>query len=87
MRAELAESRDVLVRELGIVDPIFAYPYGKREHMTPERLDLVRQAGYRACLAAYGGSNIATVDRFNVLRRGIHWQFDDGAFLHECLGR
>ena len=86
VRAELAESRDALMRELGVVDPIFAYPYGKRENMTSERLDLVRQAGYRACLSAYGGSNIATVDRFNVLRRGIHWQFGDGAFLYECLG-
>ena len=84
--AELAESCDALRRELGIDDPIFGYPYGGRQHMTPERLELVRQTGYRACLSAYGGSNIGKVDSFNILRRGIHWQYSDGAFLYECLG-
>lgn len=86
VRDELAESRDTLRRELGIGAPVFGYPYGGRQHMTPQRLELVRQAGYRACLSAYGGSNIGRVDRFNVLRRGIQWQFGDGAFLYECLG-
>jgi peptidoglycan/xylan/chitin deacetylase (PgdA/CDA1 family) len=86
VRSELAESRDALAREIGIREPIFGYPYGGRQHMTAQRLELVRQAGYSACLSAYGGSNIAHVDRFNVLRRGIHWQFSDGAFLYECLG-
>jgi len=86
VRSELAESRDTLARELGTREPIFGYPYGGRRHMTAQRLELVRQAGYSACLSAYGGSNVARVDRFNVLRRGIHWQFSDGAFLYECLG-
>jgi peptidoglycan/xylan/chitin deacetylase (PgdA/CDA1 family) len=86
VRAELAQSRDDLGRELGIKEPLFAYPYGSRRHMTPQRLELVKQAGYRACLAAYGGSNVRTIDRFNVLRKGIHWGFSDDAFLFECLG-
>ena len=83
---ELAESRAALSRELGLERVVFAYPYGGREHMTPARLELVRQAGYDGCLAAYGGSNIASVDRYNVLRRGIHWEFSDAAFLFQCLG-
>ena len=86
VRAELADSFAQLRRELGIEEPLFGYPYGGRRHMTPQRLELVKQAGYRACLSAYGGSNIGRVDRFNVLRRGIHWEFSDGAFLFECLG-
>ncbi|MEI7703979.1 MAG: polysaccharide deacetylase family protein [Deltaproteobacteria bacterium] len=86
IRSELERSRDDLQRELGVVSPIFAYPYGGRQHMTPGRLELVKQAGYRGCLAAYGGSNVARVDRFNVLRRGIHWEYSDRAFLFECLG-
>lgn len=86
VRAELADSRDHLARELGTVEPLFGYPYGGRQHMTPQRLELVKQAGYRACLSAYGGSNVGRVDRFNVLRRGIQWQFSDEAFLFECLG-
>jgi len=83
---ELAESRDDLARELGVATPIFAYPYGGREHMTPARLALVKAAGYSACLSAYGGSNVGHVDRWNVLRRGIHWEFSDAAFMHACLG-
>jgi len=83
---ELARSRDDLRRELGITDPVFAYPYGGRQHMTPERLALVRKAGYAGCLSAYGGSNVGRVDRFNVLRLGIHWEFSDKAFMLACLG-
>jgi hypothetical protein len=54
--------------------------------MTPERLELVKKAGYRACLSAYGGTNVGSVDAFNVLRRGIHWEFSAEAFAVECLG-
>jgi len=86
VRTELAQSRDDLQRELGVDQPIFAYPYGGKRHMTPERLQFVREAGYVGCLSAYGGTNIGTVDRFNVLRRGINWEFSDRAFLLECLG-
>jgi methionyl-tRNA formyltransferase len=86
VRAELAQSRDDLRREIGLRDVIFAYPYGGRQHMTPGRLELVKQAGYVACLSAYGGSNIGKVERYNVLRIGIHWEFTDRAFLYRCLG-
>lgn len=86
VRRELAQSRDDLVRELAVRDPIFAYPYGGRDHMTADRLELVKQAGYVGCLSAYGGSNVGRVDRFNVKRRGIHWEYSDSAFMYECLG-
>lgn len=83
---ELVGSKRDLERELGLAEVIFAYPYGGREHMTPERLELVKKAGYSACLSAYGGANVRGVDAFNVLRRGIHWEFSDEAFAVECLG-
>lgn len=83
---ELARSRDDLRRELGTTDPVFAYPYGGRQHMTPQRLTMVKEVGYRGCLSAYGGSNVGRVDRFNVLRLGIHWEFSDKAFMLACLG-
>ncbi len=86
VQAELSESRDRLRDELDLGELLFAYPYGKRDNMTPERLELVKQAGYKGCLAAYGGSNVRRIDRYNVLRRGIHWEFSDSAFLCECLG-
>ena len=86
VQAELLQSKADLERELGILSPVFAYPYGGRQHMTAARLEMVKQAGYSGCLSAYGGSNLRTVDRFNVRRRGIHWEFSDKAFLMECLG-
>ena len=86
VRSELTRSRDDLQRELGLTETWFGYPYGGRQHMTLQRLELVQQAGYKGCLSAYGGRNIGRVDRFNVLRRGIHWEFSDDAFLWECLG-
>ncbi len=86
VRQELQQSLDTLRQELGVDQAIFAYPYGGRQHMTAERLQLVKAVGYAACLSAYGGSNVSRVDRFNVLRRGINWQFSDQAFLYQCLG-
>lgn len=84
--AELVQSRDDLRRELGIDEVIFGYPYGGRQHMTAERLDMVRQAGYVGCLSAYGGTNAGRVDRFDVRRIGIQWEYSDPAFLFACLG-
>jgi peptidoglycan/xylan/chitin deacetylase (PgdA/CDA1 family) len=84
--AELRESRERLQHELGLSDVVFAYPYGGRQHMTAQRLQCVKDAGYVGCLSAYGGSNIGRIDRYNVLRRGIHWEFTEQAFLFECLG-
>lgn len=86
VRKELKESMMVIHRELGIQNVIFAYPYGGRQHMTPERLQLVKQAGYSACLSAYGGSNFTKVDRFNVKRNGVHYEFSDVAFHSQCEG-
>jgi peptidoglycan/xylan/chitin deacetylase (PgdA/CDA1 family) len=87
VRAELAESRDRLRQELGSVDPLlFAYPYGGRQHMTADRLELVKAAGYAGCLSAYGGANVGSVDRYDIRRRGIHWEYSDRAFLLACLG-
>jgi peptidoglycan/xylan/chitin deacetylase (PgdA/CDA1 family) len=86
VREELERSYDDLRRELGLERAVFAYPYGGRENMTPDRLQLVRAAGYRACLAAYGGSNVERVDPFEVRRKGIHWEFSDPGFLYAALG-
>ena len=86
VRDELGQSLADLRRELGLSDVLFAYPYGGRKNMTPQRLELVKQTGYCACLSAYGGVNVGKVDRYNVLRRGIHWECTDRVFLFTCLG-
>lgn len=83
---ELAQSSADLQRELGLAAPIFAYPYGGRHQMNAERLELVKAAGYSACLSAYGGTNVGCVDRWEVLRRGVHWEFSPASFLRYCVG-
>lgn len=84
--AELTQSKDALRQELGLQHVVLGYPYGGRRHMTAERLEMVKKAGYAGCLSAYGGSNLGKIDPFNVRRRGIHWEFSDPAFLRQCLG-
>jgi len=86
VRRELAQSLRDLREQLGVGYSIFAYPYGGRRHMTAERLEAVKEAGYVACLSAYGGSNIGRVDRFNVLRSSISNEFSDPCFQRLCLG-
>jgi peptidoglycan/xylan/chitin deacetylase (PgdA/CDA1 family) len=83
---ELRTSLATLRSELGLRDVILAYPFGGREHMTPERLELVKRAGYAGCLSAYGGFNRGEVDRFNVLRCGVNWGFSDLAFRCRIFG-
>jgi len=83
---ELEKSRDALSTQLGIERLAFAYPYGGRHQMNAQRLALVRESGYGACLAAYGGSNLTKVDRWAIRRRGIHWQLGNACFLQQRLG-
>ncbi len=86
VRQEIVESLGELRRRLGLGDVYFAYPFGGRQHMTPRRLAMVKDAGYAACLSAYGGSNVGAIDRYNVLRGGINWEFSDRSFRFRCLG-
>ena len=44
------------------------------------------EASHVGCLFANGGSNVGTVNPFNVLRRAIHREFTDEALLLKCLG-
>jgi peptidoglycan/xylan/chitin deacetylase (PgdA/CDA1 family) len=83
---QLVRSRQRLMDELGLDRVILAYPYGGRQHMTPQRLELVKQAGYVGCLSAYGGTNVGGVDRFNVLRRPDMHAFSDAGFRRMALG-
>ena len=83
---ELKQSRDILLRKLGIENPLLAYPYGGREHMSSQRLELVKQVGYSGCLSFYGGSNVGTVEPYNILRQGVYNGFSDQEFLFRCLG-
>lgn len=86
VRQELEHSRRTLEERLGVESPIFAYPYGGRQHMTAQRLEWVKYAGYVGCLSAYGGTNVGRIDKFNVLRTSISHAFSDLSYQRLCLG-
>jgi len=68
VRAELALSKRKLTEALGAPVRLFAYPFGGREHISPQSRELVREAGYECCVACHGGVNPATPDPFNLNR-------------------
>jgi peptidoglycan/xylan/chitin deacetylase (PgdA/CDA1 family) len=86
VQKELCDSLRQLREKLKLREVILAYPFGGREHMTPERLELVKDAGYSGCLSAYGGFNRGAINKFNVLRCGVNWGFSDLAFRCRIWG-
>jgi peptidoglycan/xylan/chitin deacetylase (PgdA/CDA1 family) len=86
VRSELRESRAALASRLGLDEVIFAYPFGGRENMTPQALEIVRAEGYAGCLSAYGGRNDGPIDPFNVRRIGISHNFGEWPFRARLEG-
>lgn len=86
LRQELQDALETIRRELCTQEVFFAYPYGDRDDITPEAMQLVRDVGYAGCLSAYGGYNRGTVDPFDVLRVGVDNKFDRLAFQARVEG-
>jgi peptidoglycan/xylan/chitin deacetylase (PgdA/CDA1 family)/folate-dependent phosphoribosylglycinamide formyltransferase PurN len=58
-------------------DQVFiAFPYGRKKHITPQRIETIKGLGYGACFSAYGGLNTSDMDLFNIRRIGVNWAFD-----------
>lgn len=83
---ELRESKAKLEAELGLTETMFAYCFGKRADFTPARLEQVKALGYVANCSAYGGVNELTVDRWDIRRQGIDWNFDVPALRARLVG-
>jgi peptidoglycan/xylan/chitin deacetylase (PgdA/CDA1 family)/methionyl-tRNA formyltransferase len=86
VRAELVESRTTLERKLGGECRLFAYPFGRRDNITPEVQQLVKELGFAACLSAYGGNNTGAINCFDLRRKGIHHDFDVAALSGRVHG-
>jgi peptidoglycan/xylan/chitin deacetylase (PgdA/CDA1 family) len=52
---ELVDSKKTLEDQLARAVHWFAYPFGGRHNMSPDRLKLVQEAGYDGCVSGYGG--------------------------------
>jgi peptidoglycan/xylan/chitin deacetylase (PgdA/CDA1 family) len=57
IRAELEVSKRKLQEQLGHPTPLFAYPFGGPNNITPRSLQMVREAGFSCCVRCFGGVN------------------------------
>ena len=83
---ELHESKKTLIQRLGLNEVLFAYPFGGRDDMNAAMLEEVKNAGYPCCFSAYGGINSGAIDKFNILRMGVDFNFSDQALLARIEG-
>ena len=71
VRAELARCRAKIEEALGAPPTLFAYPFGGPENMSPAALELVREAGFKCCLASFGGVNPPVADPYQLNRISV----------------
>ncbi len=83
---ELHESKKTLTERLGLKEVLFAYPFGGRDDMNDRMLAEVKNAGYPCCFSAYGGINQGQINKFNILRMGVDFNFSDQALLARIEG-
>lgn len=69
-RAEITTCRDRIRAELGELPAVFAYPNGGAADYTPETLQLVREAGFKAACTTINGRVDANVSLFQLPRYG-----------------
>ena len=67
-RDEVLGARVELEQQLGARVDSFAYPYGGHKHVTETNRDVVRNAGFRCCCSAFGGTNPSGTDPFRLRR-------------------
>ena len=71
IRTELARCRAKFQQELGALPTLFAYPFGGQENISARSIELVREAGFQCCLAAFGGVNRPGADPFKLNRISV----------------
>jgi peptidoglycan/xylan/chitin deacetylase (PgdA/CDA1 family) len=69
IRAELAQSRDAIARELGVAPVSLAYPVGGRDAFDDRVVRIARELGYRIACSYLPGVNPARGEDWFALRR------------------
>ncbi|MGI9305293.1 MAG: polysaccharide deacetylase family protein [Gammaproteobacteria bacterium] len=86
VRRELSESRDMLRKQLGLDEIVFAYPFGGETDITARVRELVKELGYVGCFSAHGGYIKGAVDPYDIPRVGISCNFTMAAFRARLEG-
>jgi peptidoglycan/xylan/chitin deacetylase (PgdA/CDA1 family) len=70
LRAEIEGCKEQMEPKLGFAVSHFAYPNGGRQDYTPEAVEVVSQAGYRAAVTSVAGGNTPSTSLFELRRIG-----------------
>ena len=70
-REEIFGSRFELEDRLSTPVDLFAYPYGRENHISEENREIVKAAGFRCCCSCFGGVNGRGTDPFHLRRISI----------------
>jgi peptidoglycan/xylan/chitin deacetylase (PgdA/CDA1 family) len=74
-RRELAQSRSVLKKNLGINADALAYPVGNPDSFSDQSQRVAQDVGYRAAFSFYGGTNLpGSMRRYDISRVGVGYQ-------------
>lgn len=71
-KRELQDSKDKIESEIGKPVTSFAYPFGRKDCIRPDVVDIVREAGYDCCCSGYGGKVNSDSDVYNLHRVGMY---------------
>jgi peptidoglycan/xylan/chitin deacetylase (PgdA/CDA1 family) len=71
-RQELAQSRRLLKKQLGIEADVLAYPVGATSSFSDQTQQLAQEVGYRAAFSFHGGTNLPGMTRrYDIKRLGV----------------
>ena len=84
-RDEMACSKAIIERELGVPCEALAYPYGLPSSIGSETPELARQAGYRLAFSFHGGVNRAGADPYRLQRSGPSAETGTSRFRMQTL--
>lgn len=68
LREEVLGCREDILAATGVAPVSFAYPFGGRENITREGVEVVRESGFACCCSLYGGMNQAGGSPFGIKR-------------------
>ena len=76
---EVRTSKAALETLVGRPVTTFAYPFGQKEHYTPETAEIIRDAGFICACANFKGLLASDTDRFEIPRLQMH-EYDGPEF-------
>lgn len=83
---ELRESKRVIEERLNTKIEDFAFPFGGQKDFPFGKRGLLKRVGYKTCLSAYGESNTVPINKYDIRRFGVDYNFIEAAFKARVEG-